>query len=39
MAFGVLGALAGNAIEVDDPACVSVSYPGFWVDLRRAVEQ
>jgi 3-phosphoshikimate 1-carboxyvinyltransferase len=35
MAFGVLGALDGMAIEVDDPACVSVSYPGFWSDLAR----
>jgi 3-phosphoshikimate 1-carboxyvinyltransferase len=30
MAFGVLGALPGNRIEVDDPAVVEVSYPGFW---------
>ncbi|HEX6536253.1 MAG TPA: 3-phosphoshikimate 1-carboxyvinyltransferase [Gemmatimonadaceae bacterium] len=35
MAFGVLGALAGNEVTIDDPACVSVSYPGFWDDLRR----
>lgn len=35
MAFGVLGALDGNAIEVDDPDCVGVSYPGFWSDLAR----
>ncbi len=35
MAFGVLGALSGNAIRVDDPDCVSVSYPGFWSDLER----
>jgi 3-phosphoshikimate 1-carboxyvinyltransferase len=35
MAFGVLGALDGNAIDVDDPECVSVSYPGFWSDLAR----
>ena len=35
MAFGVLGALSGNAITVDDPDCVSVSYPGFWSDLER----
>jgi 3-phosphoshikimate 1-carboxyvinyltransferase len=35
MAFGVLGALSGNAIGVDDPDCVSVSYPGFWSDLER----
>lgn len=35
MAFGVLGAADGNRIEVDDPACVEVSYPGFWGDLDR----
>jgi 3-phosphoshikimate 1-carboxyvinyltransferase len=34
MAFGVLGALAGNAIAIDDPACVAVSYPEFWRDLE-----
>ena len=37
MAFGVLGAIPGNAVEIDDPSCVSVSYPAFWDDLRRAV--
>jgi 3-phosphoshikimate 1-carboxyvinyltransferase len=35
MAFGVLGALPGNSIAVDDPACVGVSYPDFWNDLSR----
>ncbi len=30
MAFGVLGALPGNDIRVDDPEVVSVSFPGFW---------
>lgn len=30
MAFGVLGALAGNQIAVDDPSCVAVSWPSFW---------
>ena len=35
MAFGVLGALPGNEVEVDDPACVAVSYPEFWNDLAR----
>ena len=35
MAFGVLGALPGNSISVDDPECVSVSYPGFWRDLDK----
>lgn len=35
MAFGVLGALPGNDVTVDDPGCVAVSYPAFWDDLRR----
>jgi cytidylate kinase len=35
MAFGVLGALPGNDIVVDDRACVAVSYPMFWDDLAR----
>jgi 3-phosphoshikimate 1-carboxyvinyltransferase len=35
MAFGVLGRLPGNEIQVDDPACVAVSYPRFWEDLER----
>ena len=37
MAFGVLAAIPGNEIEIDDPSCVSVSYPAFWDDLRHAV--
>lgn len=36
MAFGVLGALPGNRITIDDPGCVAVSYPGFWRDLSSA---
>jgi 3-phosphoshikimate 1-carboxyvinyltransferase len=36
MAFGVLGALRGNAITLDDPSCVSVSWPTFWDVLRDA---
>lgn len=35
MAFGILGALPGNRIEVDDPECVAVSFPTFWSELRR----
>ena len=36
MAFAV-AALSGvaSAVELDDPACVAVSYPGFWADLAR----
>ena len=37
MAFGVLGALPGSEITIDDPHCVAVSYPGFWDELRRVV--
>jgi len=37
MAFGILGAIPGNRITIDDPGCVSVSYPMFWRDLARAV--
>lgn len=33
MSFGVLGALPGNDITIDDPAVVDVSYPAFWQDL------
>ena len=35
MGFGILGALGGNRIDVDDRGCVAVSYPGFWSDLAR----
>ena len=35
MAFGILGALPGNRIEVDDPGVVEVSFPGFWEVLER----
>jgi 3-phosphoshikimate 1-carboxyvinyltransferase len=37
MAFGVLGAIAPNDIDVDDRECVAVSYPGFWQELERVV--
>ncbi|MEO7039495.1 MAG: 3-phosphoshikimate 1-carboxyvinyltransferase [Gemmatimonadaceae bacterium] len=39
MAFGILGALPGNDIEIDDPGCVAVSYPGFWDDLARVTKR
>ncbi len=35
MAFGILAALPGNEIAIDDRECVAVSYPHFWADLRR----
>ena len=37
MAFGILGAVHGNRIEVRGRECVGVSYPAFWDDLKRAV--
>ena len=37
MSFGVLGALPGNEIRIDDPGCVAVSYPTFWSDLDAIV--
>jgi 3-phosphoshikimate 1-carboxyvinyltransferase len=35
MAFGVLAALPGNEIRIDDPTCAAVSFPGFWDELAR----
>jgi 3-phosphoshikimate 1-carboxyvinyltransferase len=37
MAFGVLGAVPGSQITVDDPACAAVSFPTFWEELARVV--
>lgn len=37
MAFGVLGAIPGSAVTVDDPACAAVSFPTFWEELARVV--
>lgn len=34
MAFGILGAVPGNQIEIDDQAAAAVSFPGFWRELR-----
>ena len=39
MSFGVLGAIPGNDVTVDDPACVAVSYPSFWTDLTSVVRR
>lgn len=38
MAFGILGALPGNSIEIDDPGVAAVSFPGFWDRLREVQE-
>jgi 3-phosphoshikimate 1-carboxyvinyltransferase len=37
MAFGVLGAIPGSTIIIDDPACAAVSFPTFWKELVRVV--
>lgn len=39
MAFGILAALPGNRVRIDDPSCADVSFPGFWslLDRVRAV--
>ncbi len=39
MAFGALGRAPGCSIDVDDGACVNVSYPGFWTDLGKIVSE
>jgi 3-phosphoshikimate 1-carboxyvinyltransferase len=38
MSFGILGAVSGNGIELDDPGCVGISYPDFWAELSRIRE-
>ena len=35
MAFGVLGAIPGSAIVIDDRSCAAVSFPTFWEELTR----
>jgi 3-phosphoshikimate 1-carboxyvinyltransferase len=34
MAFGVLAALPGCSIRIEDPAVVDVSFPDYWATLR-----
>ncbi len=36
MAFGILAALPGNQISIDDPDCVAVSFPNFWELLKQS---
>ncbi len=35
MAFAVAGLRAAGGVALDDPACVAVSYPEFFAELRR----
>jgi 3-phosphoshikimate 1-carboxyvinyltransferase len=37
MAFGILGAVRGNRVEIEHPETVGISYPRFWDDLKKAV--
>ena len=37
MAFGILGSLPGNEIDIDDRDCVAISFPGFWQQLQDCV--
>ncbi len=37
-AIAALSGLTGEAL-VDDPACIDVSYPGFWEDLEAVSDQ
>jgi 3-phosphoshikimate 1-carboxyvinyltransferase len=39
MAFAVLGTVPGARIVLDDRACVAVSYPAFFRDLRRVTQR
>ena len=39
MAFGVLGAVGPNRIEIDDRGAADVSFPGFWRLLDRLVRE
>ena len=36
MAFGILGALPGNDIQIDEAGVAGVSFPGFWELLAEA---
>ena len=35
MAFGILGALPGNRVDVQGAESVGISYPRFWEELKR----
>jgi 3-phosphoshikimate 1-carboxyvinyltransferase len=39
MAFGVLGALPGNEIQVEGADAVAISFPDFWERLQRVTEE
>jgi 3-phosphoshikimate 1-carboxyvinyltransferase len=37
MSFAVLGTLTGAKVKLDDRACVAISYPDFFQDLKRVL--
>ncbi len=39
MAFGIAAALPGSRIEIDDPTCADISFPGFWQLVRRTMAE
>ncbi len=39
MAFSIAGLLAQGETIIDNPRCVSVSYPSFYKDLKRLIHQ
>ena len=39
MSFAVLGTLPGARVTLDDRACVAISYPSFFTDLRRSLRR
>jgi 3-phosphoshikimate 1-carboxyvinyltransferase len=39
MAFGVLGALPGNEIQVEGASAVGISFPDFWERLQRVTQE
>ena len=38
MAFAIAGLVTDEEVFIDNPQCVSVSYPQFWEDLLKVVE-
>ncbi len=39
MAFAIADLFTNETIRLDDPACVAVSFPGFWDILKQIVRQ
>ncbi len=39
MAFAVLGLMAENGVEIDDPGCAAVSFPGFFDSIQSVASR